>query len=278
MMNKFRFCFSVLFFTTLCTFLFSFSTAIAQNKGELQIEPESPQKDSVIQHKVMLIPYDPMFYLSDAEQDIIEQTKKDPRIIRESFRNTIDYNIQRAIKKRQPCISLLNDVDSIPSLKEALISIYSKTGYRYDKPMPLPTPVKQAKQDSLRSNKATDNKDAEDSKIAAKYLTVKGDAQYMNAVITKPTVLNDLYKQYGTDIFVFVNQFEIKTNYNSCLDIANKIYKREVQLHFSVYDKTGKQLAGAYAMTFFPSDSNVAHDIMNNCFPDLARFVANCIP
>lgn len=258
--------------------------SFAQSKGELQIEqPGSKQElspnnaDSLIAlHKVMLIPYDPMFYLSDAEQDIMEQTNRDPQLTRSAFRRNIDFEIQRAIEKSHPCISVLNDEDSLPSLRETLISLYSKTGYRYDKPMPVP--VKKEKPDSLKSIKYKVEKDALDSKTAAQYLTVKGDAQYMNAVISKPALLNDLYVQYGTDIFVFVNQFEIKTNYNNCLDIANKIYQRELLLHFSVYDKSGKQLAGTYAMTFFPSDSNLAQDIMKNCFPQLARFVALCIP
>jgi|SRR6185436_14474854 len=243
---------------------------------ETELKVDDTGSDSVLNHKVMLIPYDPLFYLSDAEQDIIEQTKKEPQLIRESFRQSIDLNIKHAVQKSRPCISMLYDADSIPSLREALSLVYSKTGYRYEQPMPLP--FHQQQTDSLKRKKNPLEKESYDSKIAAQYITVKGTDQYMSAVVNKPSVLENLYNQYGTDIFVFVNQFEIKTNYKSCLDIANKIYKRQIMLHFSVYDKNGKQLAGAYAMTFFPSDSNNAYDIMKNCFPDIGRFVASCIP
>ncbi|MEO5572692.1 MAG: hypothetical protein ABIT08_17160 [Bacteroidia bacterium] len=225
---------------------------------------------------MLLIPYDPMFYLSDAEHDIIEQTHKEPQLIRESFRRTIDTKIKDAVEKRFPCVSMLYDVDSLPSLKDDLALIYARTGYQYDKPMPLP--FHPEKRDSVKRKKDPAEKESYDSKVAAQYITVKGTDKYMNAVITKPGLLTDLYNQYGTDVFIFVNQFEIKTNYKSCLDIANEVYKRELMIHFSVYDKNAKQLAGAYAMTFFPSDSNNAYDIMKNCFPDIGRFVANCIP
>lgn len=258
----------------LTPFIFYFANAVAQNKEEVRIE--NSLEDSIIYHKVMLIPYDPLFYLSDAEIDIAEATKKDPLSIRESFRKNIDYNIKRVISKFRPCIALLSDMDSMPSLKETLISIYSKTGYRYDKPLPIP--FKQADQDSVKSKKNPLAKNEEDSKIAAQYITAKRDAHYMNAILSKPSLLNELYGQYGTDVFVFVNQLEIKTNYSSCLDIANKIFKREIMLHFSVFDKEGKQLAGAFALSFFPSDSNNAFDIMKNCFPELAMFVAMCTP
>jgi hypothetical protein len=251
-----------------CNFLFA-------QKEELKIEND--RVDSVILHKVMLIPYDPLFYLSDAEQEIIQETKKEPSLIRASFRKAIDLDIKNSVQRRMKCLSILNDGDSIPSLNDALISIYSKTGYRYDKPMPLTFHPENA--DSVKKDKKNMlQKNAHDSRIATQYLTANGDAQYMNAVISKPGVLTDLYNQYGTDIFIFINQLEIKTNYKSCLDIANKIYRREVMVHFSIFDKNGKQLAGTYSMSFFPSDSNNAYDIMKNCFPDIAYFVANCIP
>ncbi len=260
-------------FSSALFFCHSFNFLLAQ---ETELNIENSKRDSVLTHKVMLIPYDPLFYLSDAEADIIEQTKKEPQLIRESFRQSIDLNIKHAVQKSMPCISMLYDADSIPSLKDALSLVYSKTGYRYEQPMPLP--FQQQQTDSLKRKKNPLEKESYDSKIAAQYITVKGTDQYMNAVLNKPSVLENLYNQYGTDIFVFVNQFEIKTNYKSCLDIANKIYKRQLMLHFSVFDKNGKQLAGAYAMTFFPSDSNNAYDIMKNCFPDIGRFVSSCIP
>lgn len=264
---------TIVFF--IATAFFIPGASYSQNKEELAIETEV-DSSAAVYHKVMLIPYDPQFYLSDAEQDIREATKKDPPVIRESFRKNIDYNIKRAINKYRPCISLLNDVDSFPALKEVLMEIYSRTGYRYDKPMPIP--VKPEKADSVEKKNIKPNKETLDSRTAPQYIAVKGDAQYMNTVLSKPGILNDFFSQYGTDLFVFVNQFEIKTNYSSCLDIANKIYKREILLHFSVFDKNGKQLAGTYITSYFPSDSNNAFDIMKNCFPELAKFVAMCTP
>jgi hypothetical protein len=271
--SQFSICKEFYFIFYLFFFLSYFSFSQADKK-----DSTDSSKDSLLYHKVMLIPYDPLFYLSDAERDIIEQTHKEARLIRETFRRTIDVKIKDAVEKRLPCISLLFDADSIPSLKDALSLIYARTGYQYDQPMPIPFQPEKTDSSLKKIKKNPADKESYDSKIASKYITVKGIDRYMNAVISKPSLLNDLYNQFGTDVFIFVNQFEIKTNYKSCLDIANEIYKRELMVHFSVYDKNGKQLAGAYAMTFFPSDSNNAYDIMKNCFPDIGRFVANCIP
>jgi hypothetical protein len=234
------------------------------------------QPDSSLQHRIMIIPYDPQFYLSDADQDIMEATRKEPGQVRESFRKTIDLYIQHAIGSFRPCISVLNDADSLPQLKEALKIAYSKTGYRYEKAMPLP--VLKERMDSVNKAMKKLSKENTDSRTAHHYQVVPSDAKYMNAVISKPEILEELFSAFGTDIYVFLNQFEIKTNYKNCLDIANKIYQREVMLHFSVYDYKGKQLAGSYALSGFPSDSNNAADIMKNCFPEIARLIAGCIP
>src|SRR6187399_2718618 len=67
------------------------------------------EPDSLKAHKVMLIPYDPRYYLSDADRDIAEQSQTDPAKFRSDFRHSIDRNVQRAIRGSYECISLLND-------------------------------------------------------------------------------------------------------------------------------------------------------------------------
>jgi hypothetical protein len=139
-------------------------------------------------------------------------------------------------------------------------------------------PFKKEKADTAREKKNPLLRDAHDSRIAAQYLPLPEEDQYMNAVLTDAAFLSALHETYGTERFVFVNQFEIRTNYKSCLDIANKIYQREILLHFSVFDQKGKQLAGACVKSSFPSDSNNAYDIIRNCFSELAGYVAMCTP
>jgi hypothetical protein len=233
------------------------------------------EKDSLQAHKVMLIPYDPRYYLSDADRDIIEQSQKDAARIRAEFRHSIDRNVQRAIRGSYECISLLNDTADI--LEETMYHVLGRTGYRYEKAIPItPKPVED---EQVVSKIKTDPKDHEDSKTASQYIPVKNNAMYMHAVVSKPEELfAALYEQYQADIFVFLTQMEIKTNYNSCLDIANKIYRREVMLHFTVYNKEGRLLAGSYATSYFPSNSNNANKIIGDCFPELGRYVAGCLP
>jgi hypothetical protein len=254
--------------TCLVFLLLLFSGFIHAQSREREDHDEQP--------RVMIIPYDPQFYLSDADHDIVEATRKEPAVIRESFRRTADRYVLRTIRRFRPCLSLLNDADSLPQLKEVLWRVYSHTGYRYEKAILLP--AIQARIDSLNKSLKKINRENTDSRTAYTYYQLPADALYMNAILSKPAVLQELHAEYGTEIFVFLNQFEIKTNYKNCLDIANKIYQRELLLHFSIYDYNGRQLAGSYALASFPSDSNHASDIMHNCLPEIARLIAGCIP
>ena len=232
--------------------------------------------DSLKAHKVMLIPYDPRYYLSDADRDIAEQSKIEASKFRSNFRHSIDRNIQRAVRGNYECISLLND--TADELEETLDEVMGRTGYRYEKAIPV-TPKHLEAINTAFKTKGTSIKEHEDSKTASQYIPVKSDAMYMHAVVGKPQELfQQLYDQYQADIFVFVTQMEIKTNYNSCMDIANKIYRREIMVHFTIYDRFGRLLAGSYATSFFPSNSNDSNKIIGDCFPELARYVAGCLP
>lgn len=246
-----------------------FSIAHAQEQKELQLEKKEIKKDS-IEHSVMLIPYDPRFYLSDADKEISEATKKDLSLIRRTMHSRSEWYTYRAIRKKYPTVSLLQN-DTIEAYIEAAGSLFSNSNFEYAKPM-----VKAPATTSMQYNK-NQERENDDSRIASQYLNDDSKAQFMKAYFNKKEVLDKLYHQFGTDLFVFLTQLEIKTNYKSCLDIANKIYQREVMLHFTVYDKTGKLLGGNYAVAFIPSDVNNMDEIIAKCFPELAEGIASSL-
>jgi hypothetical protein len=238
---------------------------------------QEEKSDTLDRHYVMLIPYDPRYYLSDADRDIVEQTKKDARVIRDRFRKSVDQHVQRYISRSYPCISLLND--TADALEETMYYVLGHTGYKYEKAIPL-TPKGQGNNDDFSKSKTKQRQSQNtDSKVATGYIPVEGDAMYMHAVVSKSKELfSELNEQYNADLFVFLTQFEIKTNYKECLDIANKIYRRSVMLHFSIYDKNGNLLAGSYATSYFPSDSNEMNTIIGECFPQIAEYIAEALP
>ena len=250
-------------------FLFAFfllncfaQQAFAQN--------DSISKDSLLYHKVLLVQFDTMMYLSDAEHDIMEQSEKSLDAYRTYLRKSLDNKIAGEVEALLPCYSLLNDKSKQDA--QTTGEIYGQCNYRYDDPMKL----KHTKSPKLKPSK-NNSKENEDSKVAPQYITVQGDAKYMNAGIENKILFEKLNKQYGADLFLFINQFEIKTNFNNCIDIARHVYKRELIISYSIYNKEGKQVDGNLAHAYFPSNSNRDSDIAERTFPSIATSIASHI-
>jgi hypothetical protein len=233
-------------------------------------QSKQEKKDTIAYHSVLIIPYDPHYYLSDADRDIASASKINPEAFRKIFRTESDRNIYRAFARQTSCISMLEDTSQ--ELFEDVANVMSKTGFAYDTPT-----IKEKVSLKERIIKTDPNKDAYDSRTSAQYLNDKAELRYMKAIVSKPELLKELSRKYQFDLFVFATQMEIKTNYSSCLDIANKIYKREVMLHFTIYDSNGNLVAGNFAKTFFPSDNNNANRIIGQCFPHLAEGILESV-
>lgn len=231
-------------------------------------QKDSLVKDSLVYHKVLLVQFDTLMYLSDAEQDIMQQSEKKLEDYRLYLRKSLDNKIAGEVGAVIPCYSLLGD--KTKQAADATGELYGSSSYQYDEPMKIKH-VKSTKPKSSSGN----SKENQDSKTALQYITVQGNSKYMNAVIQNKNLFEKLSKEYGTDLFLLINQFEIKTNYNSCLDIERHIYKREVIVSYSMYDARGKQVDGNLAHAYFPSNTNRDRDIAEQTFPLIAEAIAN---
>lgn len=247
--------------------MYCVSIAQAQTQKELSID--TGNQTPVVEHSVLVLPYVPQFYLSDSDNDIAKDTRKEIQRIREEFHRNIEWQVYNEISKKHNCVSLLQK-DTIQDYYDAAGDIFTVTGYQYEKPL--------MKLHENVINSITKNNGGtatSDPGTASTYLNDKTAEKFMNAVIKKKEVLQKTYEKFATDYFVFLTQLEFRTNYKTCLDIANQIYKREVLLHFAVYDKEGKQIAGNYAISSFTTDRNNAYDIMEINFKQLAEGVAS---
>ena len=221
-------------------------------------------QDSLKYHRLLILPFNPEMYLSDAEHDIMQQTNKTPVEYRAYFRRVLDLKIAAEIEQLIPCVNLVQDTSL--TAKKDIERFYYQAGYQYKNPVGL----KVSRPDEEETKEKSKQK-SYSQQDAPKYLTTKGDSKYFACDISDTSFFKNLAKRYDTDLILTINQFEIKTNYNSCMDIANKIYKRELLIHYSLMDSNGKLLAGNFAIAFFPSNTNRPEDIVERTFPKLAE-------
>lgn len=239
---------------TAVLFALIFSAAFAQ------------KSDSLKYQRILLISYNPDYYLSDAEQDLMKQNMRTPDKYREYLRRSLDNKIAGQVEKKIYCTSLLPDTSRIAH--ENMWDFYNYSGLKYVVPY-----GRTAKAQENILKKATEKKDP-DQHDAAAYRQLQGDVKVMDNTVTDTTWLHRMANEYSADLILSINQFEIKTNYNSCLDISRNIYRREVWVHYTLMRADGRRLTGDVSIASFPSNNNAVEGISERVFPQIAADIA----
>lgn len=263
-------------FTSIATTiaLFAAISASAQQPGGQLLGTDSV-------HKVMVIPFNQYNYFSDADMELADKNEMSVEDISRMFRYGLNYNISTRVIATDGAYNILTDT-TVQSAKD-LEMIYASVQYRFEKPVDVTAPDtltdRTVKQPDLFGRGETEApKEEEEKKLSFKKKEEEPkNEKYLNAHVTHPEIFAGLQQKYGTDIFLFINSFELVTNYNHCLDRSKNYFERKVVVHYSIYDATGTQLKGdAMTVTFSSGQTNV-DEIIATQFPLIAEFLSGSV-
>lgn len=243
--------------------------------------------------RILVIPFDPHLYWSDADMEIAKGSKTDINKVRQAFRKRLNALLN---PEGYETIHLLGGKmkDSLTDLNR----VYSSVSYDYKDVMytaanPKPDPVQPNKKGNLKENlnnsldKVTNifsKKDDEEvaqqpeQKHSSRAVHAKNPAKYFSVQIKDPNFWTYFNNKYKIDYYIFINQFEVETNYENCLDRSRQNYERNFVTHFSVYDKSGKQIAGHRIILHYNSNSNNLSQIMKDNLETVANRIIAEIP
>lgn len=235
--------------------------------------------DSV--QRVMIIPFNAYNYFSDADNELAEKNELPSADISTLFRYGLNYNISARVIASDGAYNILTDT-TVSSAKD-LELIYASVNYRFEKPVDVTKPDtltdRTVKQADLFGNGGEEPAKEEKKKL----VDLKKDDEepknekYLNAHVTHPEIFPVLQQKYHTDIFLFINSFELVTNYNHCLDRSKNYFERKVVVHYSIYDATGKQLKGDATTVTFSSQQTNVDEIIATQFPIIAETLAGTV-
>lgn len=232
--------------------------------------------------RVLIIPFDPYLYFSDADDEIAARSKINRTKVRQYFRRRLDALLD---PRGYETIHLLGG-----TVKDSLLDlnrIYNSVSYSYQEllynpeaaaartrtrnGMEINAPEKTwiEKQKEKFLSKAQSNESSNVSKDESKYFGVK---------IKDPEFFNYFNGKYGIRYYVFINQFEVKTNYENCLDRARQDYERNFIVHFSIFDNKGKQVSGNRLKIFYNSNSNSILQIVADNMQKMADAILSELP
>lgn len=205
---------------------------------------------------VLLIPYNPTMHLSDSDQDIAMASGTDIGDMRQQMREELLIALNQRFAEvhdvKMPARNFVTESNS------DIDHIYHSLYYDQQKTFPAIYPSKFKHYDTTLYVSRTAKKHTEDQ-------------QYIHSGLRDHHLLKDLAEKYSTNYFIFLNEIDIKTHYDDCINLSLKIYSRDVKVHYSIYDVSGKLIYGDVAVVHFPSSTNSVREISAQTFPHIAR-------
>jgi hypothetical protein len=213
---------------------------------------------STVAPSVIVIPYMPAMHLSDSDPDIATESEMEMPEMRSVFRNGIVKALNKDFAEVYDVKSFAKDY--VREADRTLDAVYHSMIFETDSTYPSKYPKRFAVKDTITSKLKDANK-------------LKADKHYINIAIADQSLLPDLSEKFHADYFIFLNEIDIKTHFDDCLNLALKIYRRDIKIHYSIFDKTGKQVYGDVAVSHFDSNANNANEIVEKNFPQISDYI-----
>jgi len=222
---------------------------------------ENKEREAPTAHKVMLIPFEPRLYLSEIDHNINQETKLSAKEIKYKFRDGLNEQLYKAFKAQK--YNVVDLMDDTVKYKKDIEGVYQYLSYDFQK---VPD----------QNNYQPPKKEKEQKKIEKGQLVVESnsDARFMNAKITNAKVVPLLYGKYKTDLFVFINQLEIKSSTSKGpAELGEGNGNRRIVVHYTVYTYDAKEINSGIAEEEFESTLNNPKKIIDKHFSKIANLI-----
>jgi hypothetical protein len=243
------------------TLILIFFSSLGFSQNKTVNAKENIQRESRAAHKAMIIPFEPKLYMGEIDQHINNEFKLSAKDIRYRFRDGLNNQLYKAFKvARYNVIDLMDDT---VKHKRDMESIYQYLAYEYHR---IPD----------QNNYTPPKKEIEDKKLEKGQLTVetKSEARFMNARITNVKIIPQLYGKYKTDIFVFINELDIKASgYKESFDPGPGSTNRKIIVHYTVYSHDGREINSGTAEDEFEVSLNNPSKIIEKHFSKIATTI-----
>lgn len=210
-------------------------------------------------HKIMIVPFENRMYMSEIDFHINKETKLTAKQIKATMRDALNEQLYKKLKTKMGVVDLLEDTIKT---KKDLENVYQYLSYQYQK---VPD----------QNNYKAPGKEKEEKTIHNGQLTVESnaDARFMNAKIKNSTIVPYLHNKYKTDLFLFINELDIKALNGSPADM-NANSSRKIVVHYTVYTYDAKEINSGIAEIDLPANVNNPSKISSSYFSKIADIIA----
>lgn len=224
-------------------------------------QPKNEVKVPFGKHKILIVPFEPRMYMSEIDLYINQETKLNAKQIKWAFRDGVDEQLYKVLKTKFAVTDLLDDTTKT---KKDLEMIYQHLGYEF---------MKAPDQEHYKPPvKEKEEKGIEKGQIMVETNT---DARFMNAKIKNPKLVPYLFDKYKCDLFIFINQLDLKGNTSSGpAETVNPNGNRKAIVHYTIYTYDAIELNSGIAEEEFPVTVNAPKRINSDYISKIAQTIA----
>ncbi len=262
----------------LCLFFVAASTAITIGQNTTIGDFENSEVNS--KTSVLVIPFESKMYLSDIDKDLAQKNELSFQDIKLKFRAALDREIFIALKKNHNPLSFYA-IEPKESSAE-LGYIYNSIGYKYEI-MPEEVVVKKenvGKKWIGKMKKKPKKEKYIEAGIQNGEIVSQVDSRekYMKTKLTNDKLLPNLNDKFKASHYIFINELDIKRAVTDVYKASEEQYKREIKVHYTIFDKEGKEISTGAIKSRFSSGQNDIDKIIKVQFPLIAeRIVSNLV-
>ncbi len=253
------------------------TTTPAASSNSFAAAPAPKTAEHKTKQRIMVIPFDPYLYFSDADDEIAQQSHIPRQNVRHAFRARLNALLA---PEGYETIHLLGGVyrDSVSELSR----LYKSLSYSYQDNKASKynhQPVVKSEEKGGVLNWVKDQKEKMGVGNEPATVPIAQDPnKHFGVKVKNPEFFNYFNNQYGIDYYVFINQFEVKTVYENCLDRAAQNYERNFLVHYSIYDSKGELVSGNKVKVLYNSNMNDVQRIVSDNMPTMAQRVLSDLP
>jgi hypothetical protein len=246
---------SFVFFNLLATSAFAQQTTINQkNKSE---------REANALHKALIIPFEPKLYLGEIDYNINAETKLSAKEIKYKFRDGLNEQLYKAFKNEK--YNVVDLMDDTVKYKKDVEGIYQFLSYEFQK---VPN----------QENYKAPKKEKKENTIEKGQINVEtnSDNRFMNAKLANPKLLTTLNGKFKTDVFVFINQLDIKASGSANLgELGSSNPNRKIIVHYTIFNLESKEINSGIAEEEFDPTLNNPKKIIDKHFSKIALTIVS---
>lgn len=241
-------------------FLFLFLTVQFFAQDKTISEKNKTEREIAASHKSMIIPFEPKMYFSEIDRNINAETGLSAKEIKHKFRDGLNEQLFKAFKSAgYNCLDLMEDT---AKYKKDVEGIYQYLSYEYQK---VPN------QENYQAPKKEDKKQHLDK--GQLNVETNSEQRFMNAKLTNPKVVPLLQGKYKTDIYVFINQLDLRASGSKDPMQLTGNSKRKIVVHYTVYTADAQQINSGIAEENFDVELNNPKKIIDKHFSKIAATI-----